>query len=641
MLFLKLLRKFGKLIRGGAASRQIFLGALLGVMIGIVPGLNLTLLGLIFLLLLLNAHVGIAVLGMALGRAACLLLAPWTFRVGHVLIHGVGLEGMFRAASDAPVLALLDLHVYCLTGGAVVGLALGTVFGVAMVQAVRGLRLGVVRAARSGGRVVWLANNPLLRFFMWLVFGRLRGGLADMLRKRPRLFRKSGLKLAVVGLLIAAALEAMLLDRALRIGIERGLAAATGAEVNVAEADLSLLHGRIDVRGLQATDPERPTHNMLEVEKLTAELNVSDLLRKRYVIDLLALSNARTGTERESPGRVFRQPEEPPAGERPSLTDYLEKARKFREYLPRLKEYLERRKLKQEDRRREAEEEKKRQEEQAVARGYLALSAKDIIADRPTWVIRKVSVEGLVLPFSEGPRSLEITDLTSHPEFAGRPTVLRMFLPGAPDVAMLRLHFEAVDLPHELKLDLRDIPLGRALRLSERAPVDVTDGRASLRLDGTFSADSLSLPFTLKVQGLSSAARQGRSPLGLDPGTASQIFQSLEGLTLAGDVTGSVALPMLRIDAGKTLAGIKDALLAAGKKELANRAGKQIAALQDRLKKELGEELMDRLPIELPEGLRLPGLGGLKPDEETDEDDGEKEDEDKKPGAGDLLKGLF
>ena len=139
-----LIRKLGKLARGGVTPLQVLLGCLLGVMLGMVPGFNMTMLLGIVLLVLLNANGGMAALGFALGKALCLLMAPVTFQIGYFLIHRIGLEGLFRAAGDTPVVALMDLHYYCLVGGLPVGLLVGLAMGLGMAKLVQGVRKGIL-----------------------------------------------------------------------------------------------------------------------------------------------------------------------------------------------------------------------------------------------------------------------------------------------------------------------------------------------------------------------------------------------------------------------------------------------------------------------------------------------------------------
>ena len=123
----KLIRGIGRILRGGADRRQVFLGCLLGVVIGMIPGFNGALVLAIALFFFLNANGLLAALGVLLGKVLCLVLAPVTFNIGYVIIHKVGLEGFFRWAADTPVLALMDLDVYSLVGGLPVALVVGTV----------------------------------------------------------------------------------------------------------------------------------------------------------------------------------------------------------------------------------------------------------------------------------------------------------------------------------------------------------------------------------------------------------------------------------------------------------------------------------------------------------------------------------
>ena len=113
----KLVRKIGKVLRGGVGTPQILLGCILGMMLGFTVGFNTTSALLILLLLLLNANGFLAAVSILVGKVLCLVLAPLTFRIGYLVIHQMGLEGLFRAASETPVVAFMNLHNYCQVGG--------------------------------------------------------------------------------------------------------------------------------------------------------------------------------------------------------------------------------------------------------------------------------------------------------------------------------------------------------------------------------------------------------------------------------------------------------------------------------------------------------------------------------------------
>jgi uncharacterized protein (TIGR03546 family) len=637
----KLIRKTVKLLRGGAAPRQIFLGAFLGVLVGMIPGMNLALVAGIFLLLVLNAHVGIALMGVALGKLLCLLLAPVSFRIGYTLIHGIGQEGLFRALTGMPVLALLDLHKYCLVGGLPIALFLGGVFGWVMVKSVKWLRIGIVEATRRTPKAEKLAQNKLVRLFMRIVFGPSKADLADMLQKKPPLFRKAGLILAAVVAAITLGLEFLLLDMALKAGITSGISAATGAEVNLKDAHLSLLDGKLELKGLQVTNPEKPTHNLFQAELILADLSVTDLLAKRFVIDTVSASELRTGTERSSPGKLLRKPreerEEPEAAEEPqdSLARYFEKAVTLRKYLGKLKRYLEQRKAKKEEAvAREAE--KERLLDLAANQGYLALSAQRILARHPTWLVRSLSVDRLAFKEDLPPQKLEAKELSSHPELHTKAMELRLSpAAGGEPTAALELHFEKPEEPHQLQLNLQDIPVGDTIKLSPEAPVDVKEARADIRAQGTFSLQKVDIPFALSVKDLKASPREGKPVLGLDPKTAEEVFQSLEELEISGALEGRLPIPRLKLDQKQILSSLKDALVKAGKRELAKRADEQLQKVREEVTEKVREEVKERLP-DLKEEVKklLPGLGQEKKEEEEKE-----EQKPKKPT--DLLKELF
>ncbi len=643
-MIIKMMRKIGKLIRGGVAPRQIFLGALLGVLIGMIPGMNLSLVIGIFLLFILNTHVGVALVGVALGKLLSLLLAPLTFQIGYALLHRLGLGGAFRAVGDTPVLALLDLHKYCLVGGLPLALFIGGAFGWGMVKAVKGLRMGILEATGRSEKAQKLARNPLVRIFMRIVFGRQRGDLADMLQKKPPLFRKGGLILAGIVVVITLGLEFLLLDMVLKTGITAGISAATGAEVNLADAHLSLLGGKLELKGLQVTNPEKPTHNLFQAEHLLADVSMTDLLARRFVIDTLAVSELRTEVQRSSPGEVFekrrKEAEEPERVEEPedAVVRYFEKAQTLRKYLGKVKKFLEESKAKKEEEvtAEEKEEAKEKLLDLAANQGYFALSAKDILAKHPTWVIRKLSVDRVTLKEGKPAHRFQGSELSSHPGLHPRPMTLSLLPSGGdlPTVAV-EFHFEKPGEMHTLQLNLKDIPLGDTIKLSRDAPLDVEDGRVTVYAAGNFSTEGLLMPFVLSIKNLRARSREGRGLLGLDPQTAGQVFQNLEELEVSGMLEGRLLSPRVKLDKEQIMASLKDTLVKAGKRELANRARQELEKVTGEVSEKVRKEMERVLPEDLGGELKklIPGLGDEKEDEE------EEEEKPRKPM--DFLKELF
>ena len=652
MFLIKLVRKLGKTLRGGAGDREIFLGGLVGACIGMIPGFNLTLVLTILAFLLLNANVGVAVLGFALGKVFCIVLASITFEIGYVLIHSIGLEGLFRLFADTPVLALLDLHYYCLVGGLPIAAVVGVVFGVLMKRSITALRTGVVEAVERSEKMQKLANNKLVRFVLWLVFGKQKEDMADILAKNQPFLRKSGLALVGGAIVILLVLEFLLLDMGVKAGLEIGLASATGAEVNVDDAHLSIFGGKLALKGIQVTDSAKPTHNLVQAETVAADLSVSALLAKRYVVDLLEASNVTMDAERDKPGKVYEKKTQDEAEEeeepKDAVTKYLEKAKDLKKHLKKVKEWLEKQRSKEKGEEEKTDGDEKQQKEDlkelADTVGYLRLSAKNVLATRPTWVVRKVKVDGIVVAKGFEAHNLEAAELSSHPEL--NPNQMTMTLTptkGGPPTAALNFHFEKPNLMHQLKLSLQNVALGKGLKLTSDAPLDVQEGTADLGAEGKFSRDKIVLPFNLVVQNLKAKAQEGKSVLGLDPQTAQQVFGNLEELKIPGALEGSLTSPSLKLDHKAILGNLKEALLKAGKAELAKRAGEQLQRVTGQLEKALG----DKIPVDvkkmvgdkLPGGLtdKIPLFGGKKEQKPGAQEEEKKE----KPKAKDLLKKLF
>ncbi|MFP3982866.1 MAG: DUF2062 domain-containing protein [Desulfurivibrionaceae bacterium] len=613
MFLLKLIRKFGKLVRGGVSPRQITLGALLGFLIGMMPGFNLSVLLVALLLLVLNAHIGIALMGLALGKLLMYLLAPVTFQIGFALIHNIGLEGLFRALANTPVLALLDLHVYSLIGGLPIAIVVGLIFAWIMNRFVQSLRKGIIEATEHSERMRKLAGNMIVRFFMRIVFGKQKEDIQELLQKHPPLFRKSGLGLAAAVLVIGVVVEFLLLDTLFAVGLKKGLEAANGAEINLAEADLSLAKGRMGLRGLQITDPAKPTHNSFQAKHVSADLSLKNLLRKRYVIDLLAVETVQFNNQRTSPGQVFEKPPEPPPEKEKNKIDYLEKAQTIRGYLAKLQKYLEKINVQQKKEEKREKAHKSILLDTAENRGYLALSAKDFFANQPTWIIRNVKVDGVSVPKLSKPQYIDGRNVSSHPELVSGPMAFKMAAgPDEPSTGALQFNFHDPGALHEFSLSLNELSLDQDGILSEDAPVVIKDGEADVDIQGRFSSKEIDFPFTVGLSRLQAQNREGESVLGMDPETAGEVFKNIDSFKLGGRISGSLSSPRLMIDTGKTVDSLKSALARAGKQRLMGEVDKQVEKTTGKLKEEAGKKIEEQVG-----GM----LGGEKEKEEGSEKD--------------------
>ena len=631
-----MVRKLGKLIRGGVTPGQVFLGCLLGFVLGMIPGFNGSMLLVVLLLVLLNANGAMAMLCFALGKVLCILLAPVTFQIGYFLIHQAGLEGLFRAAGDTPGVALMDLHYYCVAGGLLVGLLGGAVLGVLVGNVIRGTRKMILAAGERSEKAQRIAAKGPVRLLLRLVFGKQKAGFAEMLDKRSPVFRKAGVVLCAVLIALAVVGQIVLTDLFFEDALRGGLAAAVGAEVNIERADLSLFGEGLEIEGLQITDPGKPTHNLFQAKRLAGDVSVSGLLTKRLIVNRLVIDDAQTDAKRAAPGEVFeKEPRPEPEAPDDALSEYFEKAKELREWFEKLKEYLDKRDANEADEQptpEEIEQRKRRLRDLARAEGYFALSAQEILSQRPAWVIRELNVKPLRAPHVPDPMAVHGEELSGAPQLHDKPLKL-VVTAGDKTLVSTSLNFDTPGGEHHVSLHTPPLPVGD-VGLSNKAGLDVSEGTAEIQVDdGVFTNRLIrKLPFAVKLRDLKAGSREGKGVLGLDATATSEAMKHLKQIDLAGSLEGRLDAPRLKLDEKAILGALKDALVGAGKAELARQADAQLKKLTSGLAEKAGGEA-GKVIGDTAGGL----LKGILPggDKKQDPNAGKK-----KPGGG-LLDGIL
>lgn len=94
---------------------------------------------------------------------------------------------------------------------------------------------------------------------------------------------------------------------------------ANGAEVNVDSVRTSFIRGSFDLDRLQVTDPERPTHNSIEIGNMHFSYLWDALLRMKFVVEEASINNIQLTKPRTSPGKVL-----PPKPASPSKMEAIQ-----------------------------------------------------------------------------------------------------------------------------------------------------------------------------------------------------------------------------------------------------------------------------------------------------------------------------
>lgn len=620
MTVIKIVRKIGKILRGGAGRKEIFLGTLCGVLIGFNPSVSFTLTLAILITLILNANFSFVILGAALGKVLCLILSPLLFHTGYFIIHNMGMEDLFRSLCNAPVTALMDLNIYAMIGSLPYALVVGIAVGSALGSAIIRIRKKMLEADQHViiGKTF---GNKVSRLLLRLAFGKSKLSLDDEIPKKAPLFRKSGIILVASVVVIGLLLEFLLLDIVVKKGIQSSISSTTGAEVNIEKAHFSMAGGKLEIENLQITDPDKPTHNLIQLESLTVDTSVQDLLRRSYVIDHMAGHTLKKDVLRDRPGKVYIKTEKEKvaseaeaAEEGKSLDEYLAKAEDWKKYAEKARDYLEKRKENIKAAKSGKQPKASKEAAMADARqlGYLKAAA-DLVADRPAWTVRKLEIHDAELGEKRPACLISGRELSSHPELNGKPAIIDITPEGAttPE-AKLVLRFDDPEARHGLSADIRDINLGGMVETSDSFPIDIREGTADIRTDGTFSTDALQLPFVITVHDLKANVEEGETVMGMDAETATEIFSSIQQLDIEGVLSGALESPRVEIDYDKLSANIKEALVAAGKKELAKRANAEMDKAKAELEKKAGEELDKALESDEAKELKNKASDSLK-----------------------------
>ncbi len=499
-MLLKWIRKFLKFVRGGARPWQVAVSCLIGVAIGMAPSFTLTVVGLVVLFVLLNVNLGLCLLGLLVGKALCLALAPVTYPLGHWVIHDTPLTGLFRAAAGAPVLAWMGLTRYCLIGGIPIVLLVGGGGGLVLGWLIVLARRAVIIGGARSERVTRLGGNPAIKLLMRLLFGKQKTALADMLTAKSPVFRTGGVIACGVLLVLLAGGQWLLADRITAAGLKRGLEAATGAEVNVGEVGFSLLSGHLTIHDLRMTDPDDPEYDMARIDRLTGDLSIGSLLARRFVLDEIVIGRLESHVKRDTKGKVFGEfdEDEAPVTDQ-TISTYFPDGDLILDYLGKARRYLQQRDWSRRQRRQAEPPSPAEIRRQAMLKGYLGLSARDLVTPAPTVTVRRLVIEAIDAG-DVGPLQVEALQLSSHPELTGEPMVLKIVAPNNRR-AQVTLNFADDDAsPHALDLNAPDLPVGWNGKIQVDGDDPARSARVSVAAHGTFTHEAVDLSVDLAVR---------------------------------------------------------------------------------------------------------------------------------------------
>lgn len=107
----------------------------------------------------------------------------------------------------------------------------------------------------------------------------------------------------IIGLI--ATISIVFMDFWIKLAAEKGLANATGAEVNIASVEHSFSPFGVILHQIELTDPKKPATNQMQAATVSAKIELAPLLLRKLIIDDLVVEQAQFGTLRDSEGDVY------------------------------------------------------------------------------------------------------------------------------------------------------------------------------------------------------------------------------------------------------------------------------------------------------------------------------------------------
>lgn len=424
-------RKIGAVLRGKATPRQVMMATVLGGALGFVPGFFLPgdlgggfaqapglILLLLSLALVLNANLAVFGLVTVVAKLLSLVLLSVSYAVGTFLLEGP-LQGVFAGLVNGKVTAWFGLEYYATTGGLVVGCVFGVVTGVVLNRSIRALRQRMASVEENSERYQKLSKKRSVRLLTWALLGKGKGkqSWADLAAstKKGLPIRVFGVLLVVVGLASLWVFQQWFSQPILTSNLRSGLQRANGATVDLDTAALDLDAGRLRLENLAIADASDLGRDLFAAAGLVATIDTGELLRKRLVIDELRATDARSGTPRSTPGTLVTRPVPPPPPPPPAGTktieDYLADYELYKQRFEQVRDWLQT--IAGDDagsppaeRTPEviAEERQRQREEVGMAR----VVATHLLQGAPRVLIRKLDIEGIAITLGGAAEKLDL-----------------------------------------------------------------------------------------------------------------------------------------------------------------------------------------------------------------------------------------
>jgi len=609
MLLPRPIRKMISVFRGGLSPQIITLSIALGFTFGLIPGWSGVHTFIVLLFVLMNVHTGLFLLSAGLGKSLCLAGAPVLYHLGS----GVQdyLQVLLVFLGKLPIIGLTDFSRYAVAGGLVAGPVIGVIAGLLFAKLVIKFRHTWVKLEEGSEAYKKWTSKKWVKIIDRILVGKKTKDVKATIEGKSPIFRKAGLVLVGIPLLIFVGVGMIGQDKMLGNYAADTLAKANGAEVNIASMGISPLSGALTASNVQVTDPAKPKLNQIAVEKFSADAGVFNLLAGKVVIDDVQVENLTFNTPREKAGKVFETDKGADQAEEfdPSSVDidaadigkmekYFKNAQKLKDTLQKIQRFLPSGK--------ETAAEKKTVPQSI--KEYLAAKAPEGAVAK--FIAKNISLNKVALPSEQfGLSNIKITNLSDAPIAYGKPVTIGVKSVDSEKAMDMKIDFQP-DGTGKITGTFANLDLAVfQSQMNAGNAMQIDKGTADGKFAGTIDKDNIDITIDLDLKDLK-ARSSGKGLFGLDARMTSQVFGVMDNLKTQLRIVGPMSGPSIAFDSKGLGEQFAKAASDVGKKLVEDEGKKMIKKVID--DNNLGDKLPEDINkvIDDPEKI-LDGLGNL------------------------------
>lgn len=274
---MEFLQKLFKSLNSAQHPWQVTLAIALGMVAGLTPMSGTQTFVILFIVFLLNVHIGLFFAASALFAGIAYLFDPWMEQFGYLLLTSESMKGLYTAWYNNGLLRLSHFNNTLTMGATVISLllALPLYFGLNFVIALYRDRIALFLNSNR-----WLSKL----------------GIFKVKTKKEPVFRWWGAGLYIAVICGAAVLFLLVIDPLLKWGIEKSASALLQRDVRVASVTTHLFKGIVGINTIEVAGGKENI-DALSIRNIAFDLDMNALLLSKTHIEKMQLEGMGFQTE--------------------------------------------------------------------------------------------------------------------------------------------------------------------------------------------------------------------------------------------------------------------------------------------------------------------------------------------------------